>query len=463
MNAPNLSRRIASSIVDGLKARGRILVVKGGTAALVRAVDESMASELERLSPIPGPRALPPTQQAQDSEAAQTPERMVERMVDRVVGALLGSEHLEDVFADRSVVRREVEGAVRAALSEAREKADEANVHVRLDLLGYVASTAGKRAPEGTLREALERAGHLAGARLAGYDAEARTAMFLPEVEGDPDLRLTLEEAVADELTALIETGQVELPTLERRVALEKDVSPDLRPGLRRRIELAATRTLRRTGCAASWEFEGPRALRVTFTPMSEQDAREMDTHLSQFAREVNAALADLPARLPEPPPMMEARPANGILPPSPPPALEARPAGRALPPDPRMPSPRPRIAEPMPEVEEVIPPTMQTPVMPPNGWGTEAAAPSEVASPPAEEPAAPRVRTTKRATRSSTRPPPAPRTAAAKRTPTKRAATKRTTTGAEEPVRKKAATKAKRTVAAAPKARKAPAKKRSS
>lgn len=181
MNAPNLSRRIASSIVDGLKARGRILVVKGGMAALVRAVDESMASELEQLSPVPSPRALPPTPQAQDSEATQT----LERMLDRVVGALLGSEHLEDVFADCSVVRREVEGAVRAALSEAREKADEANVHVRLDLLGYVASTAGKRAPQETLREALERAGHLAGARLDGYEAETRTATFLPEVEGN--------------------------------------------------------------------------------------------------------------------------------------------------------------------------------------------------------------------------------------------------------------------------------------
>jgi len=281
VNAPNLSRRLASRIVEGLKGRGRILVVKGGTAALVRVVDDALSGEVERLAKTTGRSGEPATTEA------------LARLSSRVAQALLASEHLEDVFADRSVVEREVLEAARAALEEARASEDEALVRVEIDLLGYVAATAGKRARAETITDALVRAGEAVGATLESYDATAREAVFAPEPPAHPDLRLELEEAVADELCALVQRGAVELPTLERTVALKHEVSPSERARLARFIDRAATRTLRRTGCSARWEIPDDRSLRVIFTPLSEQDAREVDLHVASFASEVDTLLED--------------------------------------------------------------------------------------------------------------------------------------------------------------------------
>ncbi|UQA56397.1 hypothetical protein [Polyangium aurulentum] len=430
MSAPNLSRRIASSIVEGLKARGRILVVKGETAALVREVDGAMAGEIDKIAPSLGG----PGEPAEAREA-------LERLVDRVVEALLGSEHLEDVFAERALVRREAESAARAAVRESREVEEEESVRVSLDMLGYVAATASKRARPEALRGALERAGHLSGARLGGYDEGAREATFIPEAPGDPDLRLTLEEAVADELTELVESGEVDLPTIERTVTLALEVSPDLRVGLKRRIDVAAARTLRRTGCAASWEFASGKTLRVAFTPLSEHDARDVDDYLAEFTREVNASLAEVPAPAPAPPAPAEA-PREAAPPPPPPVAAKEEPA--------------PRV-EPVEPVEEQAAPALAEADAAAGANGTTAHADEsegeEEAAPPSRE------RQSKRASRTSTRPPASPRTGA-KRTAAKRTTTKRAAAASEEPARKKTAAK-KRALPSTSKTRSTPSKKR--
>lgn len=406
MNALNLSRRLASRIVEGLKGRGRILVVKGGTAALVRAVDDAMSGYVEPLAE----RALRPDAAADDP----TTREALSRLTGRVAQALLASEHLEDVFADRSVVEREVLDAARHALREASASQDEAVVRVELDLLGYVAATAGKRARPQSLVIALERAGVVAGARLDSYDAAAREAVFVPEPPADPDLHLELEEAVADELCALVEQGVVELPTLERKAPLKHEVSPSERARLTRLIDRAATRTLRRTGNAAQWEIPDGRSVRVVYTPLSEQDARDVDMHVTAFAAEVDTLLADAGAPLvstlaPEPPPPSPAEPAR------------AQPRAKA--------APTPKAPEPPHHANG------NGAVLPVEEPAEEEAAPSE----PAPKPA--RARTTaKRSPRPSSRTPAATRAAARtttkKRAPAKRATKPGTT---EEGTRKKA------------------------
>jgi hypothetical protein len=429
VSAPNLSRRIASSIVEGLKARGRILVVKGETAALVREIDEAMTGEIDKIAPsLGGPAEAP------EARAA------LERVIDRGVEALLGSEHLEDVFAERAQVLRESESAALAALRAALAAEEEEAVRVSLDMLGYVAATASKRAGPEALRGALERAGHLSGARLEGYDEAAREATFIPEAPGDPDLRLTLEEAVADEFTELVESGEVDLPTIERSVTLALEVSPDLRPSLKRRIDVSATRTLRRTGCAASWDFAGGKTLRVAFTPLSEHDARDVEDYLAEFVREVNASLAEVPAPPPPAPAPAPTREAAPLPSPAPPPVAAVK----------TKPSPR---AEP---VEECAAPALAETDRASATNGTTAHAEEgeeEEAAPPSRE------RHVTRASRTSTRPPASPR-AGAKRTGAKRTATKRAAAASEEPARKKTTAK-KRALPSASKTRSTPSKKR--
>ncbi|MDC3958002.1 hypothetical protein [Polyangium jinanense] len=409
MNALNLSRKLASRIVEGLKGRGRILVVKGGTAALVRAVDDAMSGYVEPLAE----RAL-----RADAADDPTTREALSRLTGRVAQALLASEHLEDVFADRSVVEREVLDAARIALREASASQDEAVVRVELDLLGYVAATAGKRARPQSLVIALERAGLVAGARLESYDPAAREAVFVPEPPANPDLHLELEEAVADELCALVERGVVELPTLERTAQLTHEVSPSERARLTRLIDRAATRTLRRTGNAAQWEIPDGRSVRVVYTPLSEQDARDVDMHVAAFAAEVDTLLADAGAPLVS---------ATAAVSPPPPPAEPARAQRRAKP------APTPEAPEPLHHANgngAVLP--VEEPV-------EEEAPPSE----PAPKPARARA-TTKRSPRSSSRTPAATRAAAARTTTKKRAPAKRATKpGTTEEGTRKKATKA--------------------
>ena len=395
MNALNLSRRLASRIVEGLKGRGRILVVKGGTAALVRAVDDAMSGYVEPLAE----RALQAPALAEDPATREA----LSRLTGHVTQALLASEHLEDVFADRSVVEREVLDATRLALHEATASQGEAVVRVELDLLGYVAATAGKRARPESLVRALDRAGRVAGARLETYDPIQREAVFLPEPPPNPDLHLELEEAVADELCALVEQGAVELPTLERTAPLTHEVSPSERARLTRLIDRAATRTLRRTGNTAQWEIPDGRSVRVIYTPLSELDARDVDVHVAAFAAEVSTLLADAGA-----PPLSD-RPTQPSPAPAPTPAPE---------PPPHHANGNGALLHPEPDEEPA-----------------EEAAPSEPAPKPARARAA-----TKRSPRSSSRTPVATRATAARTTTKKRAPAKRAATGAaEEAPRKKA------------------------
>lgn len=289
VNAPNLSRRLATRIIEGLQGRGRIVVVRGSTSALVRAVDDAIAAFV---SPIIDRFEHDP------SPADQQTREAITLLASAVARTLFSSEHLEDVFADRAVVEREVFDAATLAFVEESE-ADRARViRVELDLLGYVAATAGKLAAEEHVIETLERTASSLGVKLSIYDPSSREAIFEPETELFTDLRLELEEAVADELSSLVVQGIVTLPVVERTRPLVHHVSAAHRTRLSRLLDRAATRTLRRTGCSARWELPDDRSVRVVFTPLSEQDARDVDTHVNEFAVEVDAILADAGAPL---------------------------------------------------------------------------------------------------------------------------------------------------------------------
>lgn len=219
----------------------------------------------------------------------------VEQIVAELTRTLMDSDHVEDVFAEDNVIQRDIFRVVRDALlhrdDEGGDEDDEVPIRVRLDTLGYVASTVSKLASASMLRETLERAADAVLARLIAYNAPTQEATFVLE-GGGPDQRLEIEEAVADELSELVDDGLIELPTIERRIELERETTARERSAARARIELAAVKTIMRSGCAAAWEFVDPRAVKVTFTPLSEQDALDIDPYIPAFARELAAIFA---------------------------------------------------------------------------------------------------------------------------------------------------------------------------
>ncbi|WP_437942290.1 hypothetical protein [Sorangium sp. So ce341] len=294
MNERNLSRRLSTSIVDALKAHGHILVARGGATALARELEDKMSADIAAIAPRLEPWALV------DGEVTTTfgtdeIDDQVEELVASLTSTLMDSEHVEDIFTEDNVIKRDVFRVMRDALLGPRPELgleDDGPVHVRLDTLGYVASTVGKRAPAEVLRESLARAAQSAGGKLTSYDPELREATFSLG-SSDPDARLEIEEAVADELSDLVEAKVVTLPMLERRFELQRKIEPAARAGLRQRIDAIASRMLREGGCAASWEIAGDRVLRLKLTPLSEQDALEVDSHMTEFTRDVAALLGE--------------------------------------------------------------------------------------------------------------------------------------------------------------------------
>ncbi|WP_438020904.1 hypothetical protein WMF18_18375 [Sorangium sp. So ce315] len=294
MNERNLSRRLSTSIVDALKAHGHILVARGGATALARELEEKMAEVIAAITPRLDPWAVVEGEVTSTFGSDELDDQ-VEELVASLTSTLMESEHVEDIFTEDNVIKRDVFRVMRDALLGPRPELaleEDGPVQVRLDTLGYVASTVGKRAPAQVLREALARAAEAAGGKLTGYDAELREATFSVE-SSDPDARLELEEAVADELSGLIEAKVVALPMMERRFELQRRIEPGARGGLRQRIDAIASRMLREGGCAASWELVGDRGLRLRLTPLSEQDALEVDSHMTEFTREVAAVLGE--------------------------------------------------------------------------------------------------------------------------------------------------------------------------
>lgn len=298
MNERTLSRGLSTSVVDALKAHGHILVVRGGAASLARELDETIAPALALVAPRVKSRLEPMSDEPTSTFGDESVDQAVEDLVARLSRALMSSDHVEDVFAEDAVIRRDIFRTIRDGLLAPPEgiTIDPSTISVKLDTLGYIAATVSRRADAATLRQALDRAAAASHARFAAFSESDREAVFRVD-GGGPDERLELEEAVADELADLAEQGIVELPTLERRVALARALTTSEQRALGARIDAAAEITLLRSGCAAAWDFADGRTIRITFTPLSEQDALGVDAPTTAFAREVAGLVASGEAR----------------------------------------------------------------------------------------------------------------------------------------------------------------------
>lgn len=314
MSEASLSRRLATVVVDILKKRGHILVATGGTENLIRELDALMVGTLMPLLPRLMP--APITGEVTSTFADEDADEQVEEMVGTLAEALMDSDHVEDVFAEDRVIRRDVFRTIRDELlfgireeEHAEEEESAPPISVRLDTLGYVASTAAKLSDEMTLRDALERAGLSAEGELVKYDPKTREASF-SAADDDPEHRLEIEEAVADELGDLVDMGLVELPTEVRRIPVS--IPPSADPSdVRSRLDQLVKAALVASGCPTTWKLDGGSVVEVTFTPMSESDRQAVDGITAHLERGVEELMARLGASPVEPTPTPAKAPAK--------------------------------------------------------------------------------------------------------------------------------------------------------
>ncbi len=292
MSRESLVRNLAQAIVDALKSAGHVLLVRGGTDKLVRELEGHVGQKLEAVLPdLLRGAAVGDMESTFGSEKA---DEAVEGLVATLAESLMESEHVEDVFGDDAVIERDVFRAVRDTLLSpdgaelVAEPASEPLV-VKLDTLGYIAATTARRAEPDLLEEALERAARAVRGELKKLNAKALEATFDLPNEG-PDARIELEEAVAEELEALVDMRLVKLPTVERRVSLTRTMTAAQLAALRPRIEAVVTQRSRGSADARIADDE----LVLTITPLSEQDAAEVVEVADRLVYDMRALLATI-------------------------------------------------------------------------------------------------------------------------------------------------------------------------
>jgi hypothetical protein len=454
-----LSQDLAAKIIEVLTQRGYVLLSKGGRPALVRELSDRMN---DTLTVIVG-RMPPPG--IVDNEVTSTfgdeaVDDTVEEMVEDVAASLMDSDQVEDVFAEDAVIRRDVFRVVKDTLLSAERAwgdTEEADVVVALDTLGYVAGKAAELATRSLVEGALGRAAKGARAKLLHYTPEARSATFRAAL-ATPDARLELEEAVADELSSLVDDGKVALPSIERSVPMGRSVASDERHAARARVDIASTRTLLRSGCTATWEYVGDDTISVSLVPMSEQDGRTVDAHVEVFAREVLGIFGRRPMESPAQ--QLEARlraarladPSRSARPPEKPAPVSSKPASVKAPAA-KAPAEKAPVSRPAP-LSRPAPASKPAPVAEKAKPAAKKPAPAKKAKPAAKKPAP-----AKKAKPAAKKPAPAKKAkpAAKKPGPTKKLAAKKAPArAATRSVAKKAAPAKK----AKPVAKKAGAKK---
>ncbi|AKT35957.1 uncharacterized protein CMC5_000690 [Chondromyces crocatus] len=301
MNERSLRHRLSTNIVEALRARGHIAVVRGGTAALARELEDRLVDDLDALT-----AKLDPFQGAEIEATTWVDDTAVDEHVSALLASLartiFSSEHVEDTFAEEPLLESEILRSLREALhgtgaGHEPDRRDEGPARLRLDNLGYLAAMVATRAPLPALRAALERAAQSVGCKLNAYEPDAHEATFsLSEstfsiTVADPESRLDLEQAVADELADLVSADVVSLPTLKREIQLSPALPAARLAALRPRIDAAAARILRQGGCSATWSLEDDQRLLVAITPLSDKDASDVGQRAALFAAEIQAML----------------------------------------------------------------------------------------------------------------------------------------------------------------------------
>ncbi|MCA9621196.1 MAG: hypothetical protein KC731_19375, partial [Myxococcales bacterium] len=186
-----LQRVLASSVLRALRAREHVQIAPASTDAITDEMEALIASQLEqsphlmRMSEAKNTiERLDPARHLEGG-ARDDASKAVVRMVDRITERLLESDHVDDIFADDRVLRRDAFRAIRNTLLgyirgelEVDEVPTDTTFTVPLDHLGYVVAIVIRRIDDELLQEALERAAGSVGGTLVGLDTQRGIASF---------------------------------------------------------------------------------------------------------------------------------------------------------------------------------------------------------------------------------------------------------------------------------------------
>ncbi len=294
-----LNHVLASGVVEALQAQEHVLVAPSGGDALCDEVEAIIAPALISITPHLEERR-DVHGEVTSTFGHERADEAVETMVEQITERLMESDHVDDIFAEDRIIRRDAFRAIREILMEYirgeieidDEPEPSDGFEVRLDALGYVVSTVTKQLDEQTLSDSLTRAAESVGGTVLGLDMGKGAATF--DLLGGAEVgRLALEEAITETMVALVDADIVELPGIEQVLGVESgDLHRD--PRLVGALERAANRTKQQTECEASCIVVDAHTLLATLTPLSAEAVAEAELHFDVFLARLEEELAAL-------------------------------------------------------------------------------------------------------------------------------------------------------------------------
>ncbi|MEZ4440710.1 MAG: hypothetical protein R3B72_16545 [Polyangiaceae bacterium] len=288
-----LQRVLASSVLRALRAREHVQIAPASTDAITDEMEALIASQLEqsphlmRMSEAKNTiERLDPARHLEGG-ARDDASKAVVRMVDRITERLLESDHVDDIFADDRVLRRDAFRAIRNTLLgyirgelEVDEVPTDTTFTVPLDHLGYVVAIVIRRIDDELLQEALERAAGSVGGTLVGLDTQRGIASF-EHHGGAAQGRLALEESITEEIARFIDDELVDLPCVEQ--VLEIAGGTVRAEGFTEALARAEAALRAETASAASCRVIDDHRILATFVPLTEDAALRADAHFGRF------------------------------------------------------------------------------------------------------------------------------------------------------------------------------------
>ena len=294
-----LERALASGVLDVLLERNHVVLAPTRAAAL--------RDELEALI---APAVMP---LANSARAGGGDKELTDRVAHQLADRVLESDHVDDIFASDQTIRRDARrvldrllvgyrrGELEVERIEGEGQDSSQNVTVPLLDLGYVVAEVSKRLEFGMLNDALDRAAATVSARLNSL-TRGRVAVFELQPDADSSNHLALEEAVTEELVALIEAELVELPSLEQ--VLELAEVDCMSPAFGRAIQRSVIRTRAEYDCVAHCVSIDDNNVIATLTPQSEHAADHAGDAFTMFLQTLEEELTT-PTQATIPPPAM--------------------------------------------------------------------------------------------------------------------------------------------------------------
>ena len=304
-----LEKVLAHRVLDALRARELLVVSAPATDALTGELEAIIGPTVGTLSAhleSERNRRRPARHVLQGSLGDGAAEDAALDLVERITEQLMESDHVDDIYAEDRIIRRDTHRAIREILlgyirGELTVEAGRAveTFDVALPTLGYVVDMVCERLGERELVEVLERAAARERGRLVAIDHDARVASFA--LPGGPEVgRLGIEEAITEAMTQMVRDQAVCLPSIEQVLEVAADASAH--PDYDKAVARAERKARRKTGSDAVCRLIDPQTVIVTLTPLSQDSADRAESHFQTLIAILERELLALSPVASEPP-----------------------------------------------------------------------------------------------------------------------------------------------------------------